>query len=79
MKPKKRYRRRQGHRQTYTEVEVVKIATSGGVKAPAPKKVEVSEVAVETKVEKPLKKAASKKETKIKKVPAKKTAKKPAE
>lgn len=37
MNRRKRYRRTQGHRQDYTEVEVVKIKASGATKA-APKK-----------------------------------------
>ncbi|MDP4008004.1 MAG: 50S ribosomal protein L21 [Candidatus Peregrinibacteria bacterium] len=68
MKPKKRYRKTQGHRQMYTEVEVVKVALSGGTKAPV-KKVEAKEApikeekVVEAKAEKkaPAKKPATKK------------------
>jgi large subunit ribosomal protein L21 len=39
MKRRKRYRRTYGHRQGYTEIEVIKIKSSGAAKA-APKKVE---------------------------------------
>jgi len=65
MNPRKRYRRTQGHRQDYTEIEILTI---GGKAAPkAAKKVEKKEEA-------PTKKAAP-----AKKAPAKKpAAKKPA-
>lgn len=76
MKPKKRYRKTQGHRQMYTEVEVIKIASSGGAKA-AVKKVATKEAPV--KEEKEVEAKAPKAETAEKKAPAKKPAtKKPA-
>ncbi|MBT6069159.1 50S ribosomal protein L21 [Candidatus Peregrinibacteria bacterium] len=66
MKAKKRYRKTQGHRQKYTEVEVVKIATGGSPAAkPAAKKED------KPKEEKAEKKPAAKKPT-AKKAPAKK-------
>ncbi|MDP7477227.1 MAG: 50S ribosomal protein L21 [Candidatus Peribacteraceae bacterium] len=38
MNRRKRYRRTQGHRQGFTEIEVTKIKASGAAKAPAAKK-----------------------------------------
>ncbi|MDP2529717.1 MAG: 50S ribosomal protein L21 [Candidatus Palauibacterales bacterium] len=40
MKRRKNYRRKQGHRQAYTEVVVVDITLGGGEAAPKPKKAE---------------------------------------
>ena len=37
MKPKKNYRRKQGHRQPYTKLQINKISAAGGKKAAAPK------------------------------------------
>jgi len=71
MKPKKRYRKTQGHRQKYTEVEVVKIATKGGSAKATPKAAAKPAAKKEEKAEKkpadkkaPAKKAAAKKEDK---------------
>ncbi len=79
-KSKSGYRRRQGHRQTYTTLQVTKIATSGGAtKTSAAKKPAAQEsTAVEesTAAEKPAaKKPAAKKTTAAEKTAA---AKKPA-
>lgn len=91
MKAKKRYRRTQGHRQMYTEVEVVGISMTGGAKA-LPKKTEAPSAptsapaheapvkkvapAVKAKAKKPAKKPAAKKATVAKKSPVKKAPKK---
>ena len=48
MKPKKNYRRKQGHRQPYTKVEITSIVT-GSSKAESTKKVEAKEVKAEAK------------------------------
>ena len=64
MKPRKRYRRTQGHRQDYTLIEITKIAG----KATAPKK------AAAKKVEKKETVKATPKKTVAKKAPAKKAA-----
>ncbi len=50
-KAKKDYRRKQGHRQPYTMVEITGIGGKGGVK-PAPKKEEVKKEEVPAKSEK---------------------------
>ncbi len=73
MKPKKRYRKTQGHRQTYTEIEVLKIAM-GAKKAPAAKK--EAAPAEEKAEKKPAAKKAPAKKPAAKKAPAKKTTKK---
>lgn len=62
MKPRKRYRRTQGHRQDYTLIEITKIAG----KASAPKKVAVKKVE-----EKVVNKKAVAKKTVKKTIPAK--------
>lgn len=40
MKRRKRYRRVQGHRQDFTDIEITKIKASGATKKAAPKKAE---------------------------------------
>lgn len=57
MKPKKNYRRKQGHRQPYTKVEITGIKTAAK-KAETVKKTETTEKKTETKT------AAAKKTTK---------------
>ena len=69
MKPKKNYRRKQGHRQPYTKVEITGIKTNA-------KKAETSEKNTETKTAKATTKTATKttaKKTETKKATAKKT------
>jgi len=84
-KRKKGYRVKNGHRQNFTQVEIVSINGKGSLKKAAPKKEKV--VAAETTiVEEPVKgkkttakKPAKKEEVPAKKAPAKKVAeKKPA-
>lgn len=58
MKPRKRYRRTQGHRQDYTAIEITKI---GGAAAPAKKAPVKKEAAPKTEKKTPAKKAAPKK------------------
>lgn len=74
MKAKKRYRRTQGHRQMYTEVEVVGISMTGGAKA-MPKKTETAAVAAPTPA--PAHEAPVKKTAPAVKAKAEKPAKKP--
>ena len=76
MKPKKRYRKTQGHRQMYTEVEVIKIASSGEAKATV-KKPAAKEAPVKEKKE--VKAGKAEKKTPVKKPTAKKPAAKKAE
>ena len=64
MKPRKRYRRTQGHRQDYTLIEITKIAGKATVAKKEVKKLEKKET----------KKPTVKKETTAKKVVAKKPA-----
>jgi large subunit ribosomal protein L21 len=81
-KRKKGYRVKNGHRQNFTEVEIVSINGKGSLKKAAPRKAKV--VAAETTiVEEPVKgkkatakKPAKKEEAPVKKAPAKKVAEK---
>jgi large subunit ribosomal protein L21 len=66
MKPRKRYRRTQGHRQDYTLIEITKIAG----KTTTPKKVVAKKI---EKVEKKVVKKATPKKVVTKKAPVKKT------
>ncbi len=80
-KRKKGYRIKNGHRQNFTQVEIVSINGKGSVKAAAPKKEEVM-VSETTVAEEPVKvkKPAAKKPAAAKeKATEKKAAKKPAE
>ncbi len=67
MKPRKRYRRTQGHRQDYTLIEITKIAG----KAATPKKTAEKKVEKKTATKTTAKKAPAKKPA-AKKAPAKK-------
>jgi large subunit ribosomal protein L21 len=77
-KSKSGYRRRQGHRQTYTTLQVTKIATSGGAtKTAAAKKPAKETAAAESSaVDEPAKKTTAAKKPAAKKTTA--AAKKPA-
>ncbi len=59
MKPKKNYRRKQGHRQPYTKVEItsIKTATSKKAETTAEKNTEKKESAVKTAAKEKTKKA----------------------
>ena len=72
-KPKKNEKRKMGHRQPYTQLEIVKIAEKAA-KAPAADKAE-AKPAAEKKAAAPKKAAAEKKPAAEKKAPAKKTTK----
>jgi len=77
-KRKKGYRIKNGHRQNFTQLEIVSINEKGSVKKPAPKKEEIkvteTKVAEEPVVEKKV--TAKKPVTKKTDTPAKKTAEK---
>jgi len=66
MKPRKRYRRTQGHRQDFTTVEITAIKT--GKAAPAPKKAAAAKPAKTEKTETKATKTAAKKAASPKKV-----------
>lgn len=71
MKPRKRYRRKQGHRQDYTLIEITKIGGSAE-KPKAEKKEAAKPAATKASAEKPAKKATTTKKPAAKKTPAKK-------
>ena len=79
-KPKKDYRKKQGHRQPYTKIEIVQVGTeTAKAKPAAAKKDSVAKTAEKSAAEKkPAAKKTAEKPAAEKKPAAKKTAEKPA-
>jgi large subunit ribosomal protein L21 len=77
-KRKKGYRVKNGHRQNFTQVEIVSISEKGSPKKPAPKKevAKVTEVKIAEEPMKEKKSVAKKPAVKKEEVPAKKTSEK---
>ena len=63
MKAKKNYRRKQGHRQPFTKVEITSIKTATAAKKETEKAVEEKETATKTTTKKTTTKTTAKKET----------------